>query len=852
MATAPSLYLNLATGTSSRFNSADTQQANTIAAFSATDAVSLFDNLTTGDITIGGAQTADGHITIGTAASDVTILGDLTVNGVETVVTSETVNGSLTVEGATTLGAPADYSDAVTLNGYVTGPSNVIQIGTTGANDHTITTAATGANLTVTAAASRALTLTSPIAATWSTTDGALTLSGAGGITNTSTGGTYTVNAAGQTVDINGATVTIDGSTAVNVGDGAVYTDGTNVVVNQASFTNTNYALEVKALDTITDTECILLTSNEGTPRSAGIEVGDGAPAHTVAAGTLYIRSASGTSGSLYIATDNAGTWAQVGTGAGNDLQAAYALGSTIDILVGVGNLEFQANTADFVVNDGTNAFLATDQANAQLELGSATNTVGFIGKVDTDVTFETSTAARTITGDGTNGLTVTSGAATALTLTSPVTATWSTTAGDLSISAAAVLDLNGGSTVTMDSATTTAITGGTGVTLQSTANNVEVTSAAVLDLNGGSTVTMDSATTTTITGGTGVTIASTANDIDISAAAELDLDGGSSVTMNSVTTTAIASTTTASLTGGTGLTLQSTANDVDISAAAELDLDSGTTLVATGATGVTISSTANNVEVTSAAVLDLNGGSTVTMDSATTTTITGGTGVTIASTANDVDILAAGALDLDATAGNVTIDAAATYDIVLTVAENAGSDISFTAHSQTLTLNSDTYKSFVGTNYLVDDTSIVEALIDLDTAVAANDAVISLPAGEAVGVIAAGDAVYVNTSGQVVRCDASALASSRFVGFAKDASVAVTTPMDIYVSGEVVVSTTLAGGNFVNGEYCFLSNATPGRLLADNDLSGLGVGDVIMRVGVVSSTANDKIVLLPGSPYTL
>jgi len=811
MATAPSLYLNLATGTSSRFNSADTQQANTIAAFSATDAVSLFDNLTTGDITIGGAQTADGHITIGTAASDVTILGDLTVNGVETVVTSETVNGSLTVEGATTLGAPADYSDAVTLNGYVTGPSNVIQIGTTGANDHTITTAATGANLTVTAAASRALTLTSPIAATWSTTDGALTLSGAGGITNTSTGGTYTVNAAGQTVDINGATVTIDGSTAVNVGDGAVYTDGTNVVVNQASFTNTNYALEVKALDTITDTECILLTSNEGTPRSAGIEVGDGAPAHTVAAGTLYIRSASGTSGSLYIATDNAGTWAQVGTGAGNDLQAAYALGSTIDILVGVGNLEFQANTADFVVNDGTNAFLATDQANAQLELGSATNTVGFIGKVDTDVTFETSTAARTITGDGTNGLTVTSGAATALTLTSPVTATWSTTAGDLSISAAAVLDLNGGSTVTMDSATTTAITGGTGVT-----------------------------------------IASTANDIDISAAAELDLDGGSSVTMNSVTTTAIASTTTASLTGGTGLTLQSTANDVDISAAAELDLDSGTTLVATGATGVTISSTANNVEVTSAAVLDLNGGSTVTMDSATTTTITGGTGVTIASTANDVDILAAGALDLDATAGNVTIDAAATYDIVLTVAENAGSDISFTAHSQTLTLNSDTYKSFVGTNYLVDDTSIVEALIDLDTAVAANDAVISLPAGEAVGVIAAGDAVYVNTSGQVVRCDASALASSRFVGFAKDASVAVTTPMDIYVSGEVVVSTTLAGGNFVNGEYCFLSNATPGRLLADNDLSGLGVGDVIMRVGVVSSTANDKIVLLPGSPYTL
>ena len=703
--TAPALYLNLATGTSSRFNSTDTQQANTIAAFSATDAVSLFDNLTTGDITIGGAQTADGHITIGTAASDVTILGDLTVNGVETVVTSETVNGSLTVEGATTLGAPADYSDAVTLNGYVTGPSNVIQIGTTGANDHTITTAATGANLTVTAAASRALTLTSPIAATWSTTAGALTLtsaaaatwstaagaltlSGAGGITNTSTGGTYTVNAAGQTVDINGATVTIDGSTAVNVGDGAVYTDGTNVVVNQASFTNTNYALEVKALDTITDTECILLTSNEGTPRSAGIEVGDGAPAHTVAAGTLYIRSASGTSGSLYIATDNAGTWAQVGTGAGNDLQAAYVLGSTIDILVGEGNLEFQANTADFVVSDGTNAFLATDQANAQLELGSATNTVGFIGKVDTDVTFETSTAARTITGDGTNGLTVTSGAATALTLTSPVTATWSTTAGDLSISAAAVLDLNGGSTVTMDSATTTAITGGTGVTLQSTANNV--------------------------------------------------------------------------------------------------------------------------------------------------------------------DILAAGALDLDATAGNVTIDAAATYDILLTVADNAGSDISFTAHAQTLTLNSDTYKSFAATNYLVGDTSIVEALIDLDAAVAANDAVISLPAGEAVGVIAAGDAVYVNTSGQVVRCDASALASSRFVGFAKDASVAVTTPMDIYVSGEVVVSTTLAGGNFVNGEYCFLSNATPGRLLADNDLIGLTAGDVIMRVGVVSSTANDKIVLLPGSPYTL
>jgi len=703
--TAPALYLNLATGTSSRFNSTDTQQANTIAAFSATDTVSLFDNLTTGDITIGGAQTADGHITIGTAASDVTILGDLTVNGVETVVTSETVNGSLTVEGATTLGAPADYSDAVTLNGYVTGPSNVIQIGTTGANDHTITTAATGANLTITAAASRALTLTSPIAATWSTTAGALTLtsaaaatwstaagaltlSGAGGITNTSTGGTYTVNAAGQTVDINGATVTIDGSTAVNVGDGAVYTDGTNVVVNQASFTNTNYALEVKALDTITDTECILLTSNEGTPRSAGIEVGDGAPAHTVAAGTLYIRSASGTSGSLYIATDNAGTWAQVGTGAGNDLQAAYVLGSTIDILVGEGNLEFQANTADFVVSDGTNAFLATDQANAQLELGSATNTVGFIGKVDTDVTFETSTAARTITGDGTNGLTVTSGAATALTLTSPVTATWSTTAGDLSISAAAVLDLNGGSTVTMDSATTTAITGGTGVTLQSTANNV--------------------------------------------------------------------------------------------------------------------------------------------------------------------DILAAGALDLDATAGNVTIDAAATYDILLTVADNAGSDISFTAHAQTLTLNSDTYKSFAATNYLVGDTSIVEALIDLDAAVAANDAVISLPAGEAVGVIAAGDAVYVNTSGQVVRCDASALASSRFVGFAKDASVAVTTPMDIYVSGEVVVSTTLAGGNFVNGEYCFLSNATPGRLLADNDLIGLTAGDVIMRVGVVSSTANDKIVLLPGSPYTL
>jgi len=83
-------------------------------------------------------------------------------------------------------------------------------------------------------------------------------------------------------------------------------------------------------------------------------------------------------------------------------LQDAYEQGNTITLDNANGDLTFTIDTAatvhNFIVDDGTNNYLATDATNGQLELGSGSVTVGFLGNVDTNIAFDGS--ARSIIND--------------------------------------------------------------------------------------------------------------------------------------------------------------------------------------------------------------------------------------------------------------------------------------------------------------------------------------------------------------------------------------------------------------------------------------------------------------------
>jgi len=1014
MAIAPALYFNLTTGRNTRFSSTDTLQANTIEAFSSSDAVTLFGNLG-----------SSGTLALGAAGMEVTVPGDFRVQGTEYVETNESVTGNFSVDGDATLGS--DSADSITMNGEVA--SNLVFQTSTAAR--TITGDGTN-GLTVTAGASTALTLTSPVAATWSTTAGVLTLSGAGGATVNGNGNTLTLASAAGSIDADAATITIDGSTSVNVNSGAIYSDGTNVGIGQTAFTDTSWYTQI----TGTDASEVLLLTNSGA-NSAGIHVGSGDPSGTVSgnAGDIYLDVSSG---APYYCTGTT-NWTQVGsaTATGNNLDEAYdAFTGAATINVDTKNLTWQlteGNGYDIVwTDDNGDDFLRADDATDSIVLGAAGGTterhVTVGGTVNSNISFDNTLrsiinfnagininagasiadAPINISSSGDFAITASAGGGSdtgTVDITSAGNMTLTSSSGSIVLDSddgtAGEIRLTngsgnqgftygvGGSTVTQpetfafdnSASTPSAASGGFevhvagDVDLQSGLNAVgSATGAIDITANGGlltltstgSGITLDNAGDSTTyrkvvdltnneaagvgasdasasifvssndpNTGEGAGTAANAGDICLVDTGDLYVNtdgtatgwstvqlGTESLTLqgaydNYTGTPIVALDATGTLTWqvdsannsdfiiqqdatassyylhadttNTQIQLGSTAGATDISVVIPTDvldadvtgamtLDAGAAsqvttssgaltltsaaaatwsttagiLTLDGAGGVNVVGNASEVDITTTGAVDVNG-STITIDGSTSVAIDSA-GTTLLDSATGTTVSAdAGGVTIDPTAGNIAMSTGTADDDITMTVTGTGGEISFTAHTQTLTVNDSTNNSFAATTYLVGDTSIVEALIDLDSAISGTgDTVIELPAGETSANMSVGDALYINSDGQVYRTDASAASSAKFVGFARTVTGTIGNNIEVYTAGKVVSSTDFSGTGIDadEGTYLYLDNTTAGALT--DDVSGFTTGDVVLRVGVVVSQANDELAVQIGNPVEL
>ncbi len=340
--------------------------------------------------------------------------------------------------------------------------------------------------------------------------------------------------------------------------------------------------------------------------------------------------------------------------------------------------------------------------------------------------------------------------------------------------------------------------------------------------------------------------------------ATALDFNAGSGGVAVDATGSNITLTTNTSGTiqvdGQDGVYIESDAGTLNIGVD---DRDQAINIGTQGERTVTVGSAAATEVQIDADLIDLNsdgavtidGGSSVAMNSVTTTTIastttaslTGGTGLTLASTANDVDILAAGALDMGATAGHVTIDCAADYDIALTAASDADSDITFQAHNGTVTPFNSASNTSLDTRFT--DETLVGAINEL--LAMSSDVTTTVTAGEA---LTAGDVVYLDKAdgSKAKGADADDSAATAVVLGVCAEDIADDATGEVYLVGDVRVYTDLSGATV--GDVVYLSD-TAGEVSVT---AGTGT---VLRMGIVTIAGDEDsatIAMQIGVPVTL
>lgn len=665
--------------------------------------------------------------------------------------------------------------------------------------------------LTITNTGAGALTLTSPTTAIWSTSSGGLTVQGASTLGLTAGTGAVTLTASSGSVIVN--SVGLD----VNAGAGSISLEGTGT----SNFKATSGELTIQTATsgninlTAADSAFITLRTNGATGPIVDLHTRATDPdgALSGAYGDVCLVNDSIDYG-IYICA-NGTTWVKVATGdVVETLQEAYNNSSapaTIEMVTNK-NLIFEtfydvSTPSNFVVRHegGGDNYIATTTTSATagvLQLGSTNVAVNSLNTLQF-------TGTNRIVKSDTGNLTV-----------------QTTTSGDLTLSAAGTAYLDG----------TTAINIGT------VADHPVTIEASTLDVNTSDAVTIDAASNGISLGAAG------ASDFSVSTGGlTLQTTSSGGINIDSVGSVNIEadSSSTWNVTGGSLNITTTTSGAIQIAPASTEDL----ILTTSGAGGVLdINTGAGGIDIDST-------GGIIAIDSTTSVNVTGGFDSQFTTSSGTLLVRGAGALTLSSTGAGVIVTAAAnnnvavsttgTGDVTLSVANDAAAEVSFTAHGQTLTLNSDTYKSFASTNYLVGDTSIVEALIDLDAAIATNS--VYVQAGEN---LALGDAVYLNTSdNKAYKTDANDNTKVIFIGFAR---AAITAPAFGYVvvAGEAVVSTDLSaiGENAPNGTVLFLSGTTGGVTKTAPSVGG----DTVLKVAIVTDQANDKVAIQVGTPFEL
>jgi hypothetical protein len=390
-------------------------------------AVALFDTVTAA-VSMFAAVAADNDVVIGpsgnqiiidntTGSEEVRITGDFRVAGSEIIETDAEFQGDTTigneVTDTLTVNAISTFNTSATFGDSTTG-ADVFTFGGGGATeaDVVLSDAFIASNMAFKTGADRTISLASQNLTVATTTSGSLNLTGADDVTvtiGTTAGDLFTVSN-GTKLDL----LVIDGNT------GDVMFD------TPTPLPSGNEALVTFYQDTADDP---VITLSAGGVSETSILTGSTNPNGAVDAprGSLYMLN----TGSLYVKTTALPdqTWAQIGTTASSNLQAAYDAGNTIAMTTSR-NLIFQTNEtgaseSSFVVETSANVdYLLADAVNDKLVLGTdgsigidannditMTGTTPLITAASANLTISTTTTGNVVL-DGEDDVVVTTGTA--------------------------------------------------------------------------------------------------------------------------------------------------------------------------------------------------------------------------------------------------------------------------------------------------------------------------------------------------------------------------------------------------------------------------------------------------------
>jgi hypothetical protein len=261
-------------------------------------------------------------------------------------------------------------------------------------------------------------------------------------------------------------------------------------------------------------------------------------------------------------------------------------------------------------------------------------------------------------------------------------TSFFKTSVGNLQIDAEdGILDLDGNSVTINSDSTTVAITGATGVNLTSTANNITINAAATVDIDGTTSVLIDSGGTVSIdaNAASNFTVTGGGNLSTISDTGRLILNGGSTAS-NAVTITATNVAGGVDIDAGTnGFSVLATdgpfnINGQNVSSTISLATNSNSQDLTISLTGTTDSS----VVISSSGT----GGDAIRINSSSATgglDIDSGTGGIIADTTGSVSLDAAAASNFTTSSGDLTLSSTAN-SVVITAGEAIADAITITS----------------------------------------------------------------------------------------------------------------------------------------------------------------------------
>jgi len=445
-------------------------------------------------------------------------------------------------------------------------------------------------------------------------------INSAGAITTTnniSTTGTGTITSAGTLTASNGLTVSSGATTftGLTTNGGLLYTNGSGVLAQMASSGTSTTVLHGNAAGAPSYSSVALATDVSGT-----LPIANGGTGQTTAVAAFDALSPNTTKGDL-ITRDGTNN---IRLGTGTDGQVLTANSATAT------GLQWQTPTS-------------TPTLQQAYDAGSSITT-----SASTDISFILSSGAFTVSGTGpvnlnptsVLGSSFTSGLG-ALTLTAGATSTWSTTAGNLTLDSAGVLNLG--------NVTATSIVLGRAAapfTLTSTGLNVSTGGA----LTGVSTINASGL----ITGSGGLTITGAAVNLNDSSNFATNINTGISNGTVSIGTGGTAQTIAI---GDTADTLTINSTGLNVSATGALTGVASIDTIATSATALTFAG-AGAVSSTGANALSLDGGTTGVLNLNNTSTgdilIGGGSGSTGCTVANATgDLTCSGAITSTATSGN-------------------------------------------------------------------------------------------------------------------------------------------------------------------------------------------------------